>query len=526
MTDSTWTGFDTSRCWRLALALALTCTAGLLAACGGGSDSGPASAPVALTSNSVEPAPVSLTRSSVEPVGANCAAGGARRQTGFDANANGILDAGEITATTYTCNKAWGSAALIEADNAGSAVNPQVAFDRSGNALAVWAQHRGPGTATSIWSARYTAATGWGAPVLVETNDSGDAGNPQLAVDASGNAMAVWGQESGVIPFRRSIWASRYSAAGWGVPVLIETDDTGSADAPKVVMDAGGNALAVWVQDDGNARRINANRYSAATQSWGAAAFVDRPATEGSDDVQIALDGAGNAIAVWSQRVGNSSSVWSSRYAVAASAWGAPKLLVTDDALAATSPQIAIDAAGNAWAAWSQVVGTRTHIVANRYSAETGLWAGAAPLEAGPGDATSQKIAMDDKGNALAVWAQPEGARYDVWSSRYTAGTGWGTAVLIETDNAGTVGSPKVAFDTGGNALAVWMQSDGTRFNIWSSRYTAGTGWGAAAAIDTRETSDANNPQIAIDAAGNALAVWSRWRDTTGASDIWANVFK
>jgi hypothetical protein len=499
------------RCVLVAAALALT-------ACGGG-DGGPVSAapPAA--------APASLSSTAAEPAGARCAAGGVRTQNGADTNANSVLDAGEITTTTFACNKAWGTAAVIEADNAGSAFNPQVAFDKNGNALAIWAQHRGPGTTTNIWSSRYTAAAGWGAPVLVELDDTGDASDPQIAFDASGNAVAVWSQESAA-PVRRNIWANRYTAAGWGMPVLIETSDTSNAGEPKVVVDAGGNALAVWTQDDGTASRVNFNRYTAATGNWGASGFVDTSATPDSVDVQIALDGGGNAIAVWAQRVGNSSSVWSSRYAVAASAWNAPKLLVTDDALAATSPQIAIDAAGNAWVAWSQVVGTRTHIVASRYSASTGLWGTAAAIESGAGDTTSQKIAMDAAGNALAVWVQPEGARYDVWSSRYTAGTGWGAPALIETDNVGTVGSPQVAFDASGNALAVWMQSDGTRFNIWSSRYTAATGWGAGAAIETENASDAYSPQLAIDASGNALAVWFQWRDSTAASDIWANVFK
>ena len=36
-----------------------------------------------------------------------------------------------------TTDGAWGSAALIEIDNAGDALNPQIAFDSNGNALAV-----------------------------------------------------------------------------------------------------------------------------------------------------------------------------------------------------------------------------------------------------------------------------------------------------------------------------------------------------------------------------------------------------
>ncbi len=47
----------------------------------------------------------------------------------------------------------------------------------------------------------------------------------------------------------------------------------------------------------------------------------------------------------------------------------------------------------------------------------------------------------------------------------------WGTAVLIETDNAGSAYSPQIAVDAGGNAWAVWEQSDGTRYSIWANRY-------------------------------------------------------
>jgi hypothetical protein len=51
-----------------------------------------------------------LTKTTVEPVGANCATGGVKLEFGPDANANGILDAGEIVPalTKYVCNGAIG----------------------------------------------------------------------------------------------------------------------------------------------------------------------------------------------------------------------------------------------------------------------------------------------------------------------------------------------------------------------------------------------------------------------------------
>ena len=44
-----------------------------------------------------------------EPAGANCAYGGSKIGTGLDANANNVLDAGEISATSYVCTGAPGA---------------------------------------------------------------------------------------------------------------------------------------------------------------------------------------------------------------------------------------------------------------------------------------------------------------------------------------------------------------------------------------------------------------------------------
>ncbi len=45
-----------------------------------------------------------------EPAGSNCANGGSKVTSGLDVNANSILDAGEVTTTTYVCNGATGPA--------------------------------------------------------------------------------------------------------------------------------------------------------------------------------------------------------------------------------------------------------------------------------------------------------------------------------------------------------------------------------------------------------------------------------
>ena len=104
-----------------------------------------------------------------------------------------------------------------------------------------------------------------------------------------------------------------------------------------------------------------------------------------------------------------------------------------------------------------------------------------------------------------------------------TAPKAWGTATLIETENAGRAIFPQIAVDATGQALAVWTQSDGTQFNIWANRYTVGTGWGTAQLLETN-AGHAVRPQIAVDATGQALAVWEQHDGTRDS--IWANRYQ
>ena len=424
----------------------------------------------------------------------------------------------DFTWSFTTADGTWGVAELVEVDNPGTASSPQIAFDANGNALAVWYQR--DGTRYDIWSNRYEAGTGWGTPELIETDNAGDADSPQIAFDVNGNALAVWRQDDGM---RYNIWSNRYEAGtGWGTAVLIEADDAGPASSPQIAFDINGNALAVWRQNDGIRWNIWSNRYESGT-GWGTAVLIETEDAGSAESPQIAIDANGNALAVWSQSDGTRYNIWSNRYE-AGTGWGTAVLIEADDVDQAFNPQIAIDANGNALAVWSQSDGTRYNIWSNRYEAGTG-WGMPELIETdNAANALIPQIAIDANGNALAVWRQNDGIRWNIWSNRYEAGTGWGAAVLIETDNAGDADRPQIAIDANGNALAVWIQSDGARNNILSNRYVAGTGWGAPELIETDNAGGADRPQIAIDAYGRALAVWQQSDGTR--VNIWSNRFE
>lgn len=416
---------------------------------------------------------------------------------------------------TFTCDGAWQTAGMIDTDDAGDAGVVKVAFDTSGNAIAVWSQS--DGTRGSIWSNRYSPATGWSTPVQVQSS-SEDSNAPSIVIDASGNALVVWdASPDGVNEF---IYASRYTAAGgWTAEVQI-SGPTVSQGSNDIAGDANGDALTTWVQLDGSRPNIWAAHYTVAG-GWGPATLVSNGAGN-SRVARLAMDAEGNGASVWTQFDGTQYNVWSNRYD-AATGWGTAALIEVLDAGTAATPRVKFDSHGNAIAVWSQSDGTQSNIWSSRYISGTG-WGIPVLIEpVDAGDASLPRLAVDPSGDAVVAWQQSDGTRVSIWSNHYSVATGWGAEIMIQPAPAGDAAEPWVDIDSHGNALTVWAQSDGTHTAIWANRYVAGTGWSTAAPIETDTTGDAATPSVAMDGNGAALAVWEQV--DAGRDNIWANRF-
>ena len=146
--------------------------------------------------------------------------------------------------------------------------------------------------------------------VKIETDD-GYARAPQISVDNSGNALAIWYQSDGLLDTTRF---NRYNVndSSWGTAALIETD-AGHAYAHQITHDNSGNALAVWKEADGAIFSIRASRSSAGNDSWGASALIETDAGD-ADHPQIAIDGSGNALAIWQQDDGTQYNIRANKF--------------------------------------------------------------------------------------------------------------------------------------------------------------------------------------------------------------------
>jgi hypothetical protein len=111
-----------------------------------------------------------------------------------------------------------------------------------------------------VYAKRHTQASGWSVVEKIYSL-TGITLFPQVAMDGGGNAVALWGQTAGAVVDMAS---NNYVAGqGWSTAQLIESSIGTIAGNPwwLVAMDGSGNAFAVWIQaDGGNIPSVYASR--------------------------------------------------------------------------------------------------------------------------------------------------------------------------------------------------------------------------------------------------------------------------
>jgi hypothetical protein len=395
-------------------------------------------------------------------------------------------------------------ATIIPGQPAQNGDSPQIAFDHNGNALAVWSQN--DGSNYQIYYARYDGST-WSTTATVIPGQPAQFGySPQIDFDHNGNALAVWSQYNGS---DHQIYYARYDGSTWSTTAtVIPGQPAQYGYSPQIDFDHNGNALAVWYQSDGSNNQIYYARYDGFTWSTTATIIPGQPAQDGYSP-QIAFDHNGNALAVWSQYNGSNYKIDYARYDGAT--WSTPTIIPGQPAQFGYSPQIDFDNNGNALAVWVQNNSGKYQIYYAHYDDST--WS--TPATVIPGqpaqNGNSPQIAFDHNGNALAVWSQYNGSNYKIDYARYDGSTWSTTATVIPGQPAQDDSAPQIAFDHNGNALAVWYQYDGSKNQIYYARYNGSTWSTQATIIPGQPAQNGFAPQIAFDHNGNALAVWTQY---------------
>lgn len=380
----------------------------------------------------------------------------------------------------------------------------------------------------SVGTGRISGELGWCAAEEVGEGASYSS-EIDLAVDANGSLAVVWRDFSSA----EAVWFNRWTPdQGWGTPARLQAEEAPSRQ-PRVATDTNGNVIVVWDQSDcASSYDIWAKRWTV-DEGWVAAERID------SEDgmaryPEIAIDKSGNAFVVWTQGNGvGAPRVWSSRW-TREHGWGPAARLQSNDATA-YDPKVAAAANGSAVATWREYDGEGIYSLwLSRWDAIEG-WGAPEQVDAAQ-SVGLYDMALDSKGDALAVWSSGSGQGFDVglWSARWAGA--WEPPERVVDDRR--TRDPKVAFDGSGNATAAWMYwggADTGGARIWSGRWTPSQGWDDIVVL--HDMGDGNpcgasfcthgwswDPTLAVGSNGSALVAWKEAEENEERQrlDVWS----
>lgn len=384
---------------------------------------------------------------------------------------------------------------------------PRLAVSRSGLALVGWEGPNG-----EILVARKPAgAAPWIAPVVLSPCGH----NPAVAADARGDALIAWGGCGNTIGHQSAFLPAGDSQ--WERPVEMPTPST--AAELELAFDSHGDVFAVWADlshgEGEGGGNVEVTERASRTGTWAVPVKLleGRPrgpsganGEERGERPQIAAGGDQHAIVVWEQSSPGSprvveGAVLRQRYR----RWSTP-VRVSRAAEFAIRPQISLDGRGDAVVAWEAIATSATRAESAKLPAARNRWTPVATISRAI-QIDTLTFGMDPRGEALALWdvkqQAPEHEALVDGSARTLPSGRWHAFGPI-----GLGHEPSVSLGEAGRAVVVWGAGyyQGLQFVEADVRLTDHR-WLAPVRISSPARHSAV-PHVALDAAGDAVAVW------------------
>jgi PKD domain len=306
------------------------------------------------------------------------------------------------------------------------------------------------------------------------------------------------------------------SAAGWlpqvNVSKTVPSPSNSVLSLQDVALDGEGNAVAVWIQAGENGLEVIEGATRPAGGSWSKPVTISDTA-EFKVELKLVVDPQGDAAAVWIGYAAGEGEIVHAATRPAGGEWSEPVTLSTVGEQS-IEPEVAIDAQGNVTAIWVGGVGSEEGVVEASRLPAGDEWSEPVELSDDSRAGRSPQLAVDSQGEVTALWIlnlvnRDEGA---VQSKTLPAGGEWSADAVDVSSPDALATNPRIALDAQGDATAVWQVKDipagsGFHYSVQSALRTDGD-WGAPLTI-SREDALADKPNVAVDPDGNATVIWS-----------------
>ena len=302
----------------------------------------------------------------------------------------------------------------------------------------------------------------------------------------------------------------------------VNTYTTNDQARPAVAMDAAGNFVAVWrseVQKEGS-RGIYGQRFDPDGQKFGSEFLVNTSIGANQQQPDVAMDAAGNFVVSWNASDGSDEGIWARRY----NASGTP---ITGEFLVNTytdgrqlRPSIGMNDSGDfavAWARWNHSI--HEWFVCGRAYNAVGSPLGTEFVISQLPHGSNIDVAMDNSGDFAVAYHRNGDSNnrplgYYVRMRQYNADTSpKGDAVQL-TDNVDHTLSPSIATAGNGDLVITWSDGD-----IYAQRFdSSGNPVADAFVVNTTLAGSQYGPTVAMNDDGEAIIVWYD-------GDIWGQAY-
>ncbi len=443
--------------------------------------------------------------------------------------------------TTTTGTPGLLDPAIVSKPGQGGNYEPVVAMDAAGNAISVWRREVSSFPFTyELLARRYVVGSGWQEVQSLAGPTVQDIQPPVLTMDKStGKATLAWAVMRPLNTVTNMVTTDVVSrafdpATGWAAALAIDSDKPILSAGIALATDATGNVMAVWNRYEGQKTNLYASRLAVSGGSWSAPVSIENNNEFQALDynAQLAFAPNGDALVVWKRSV-TGGAIWANKYTTGAG-WGVNEQLALGSGSGPAPvrfidyPQLAVDGNGNAILTYTQqlfinpTAAYEVTLRTKRYSG--GTWsADSTPIGAAYNCSNCPnqfpaRVQANAQGQAVATWMTKEGSTYKVYASRTNSSGTWEQQVLNSNlpEFLDTALLPDAGIDDAGNITVVWSPSTSNNTsNIYSARYTAGTGWGAAQVLESYPDT-AQLPRIAMNARGSAMTVWLQFENAVG----------
>lgn len=306
-------------------------------------------------------------------------------------------------------------------------------------------------------------AGAWLKPVAL----NGSTGSsPSVSLDSAGNVVAVW-QTNPPSPAAGVVQGARHSIGPTGFTPLpdFSTDTTPmhANRSPVVVTNASGYGLVVWVNDVGGGNNDIQLETIAPDGTTGPLQMVPAGVpTGGYADPVAAMNANGDAVVAWLHNGNEVDAITRQGLSGTFTNVTTPDVLGTSSG--STPPAVAIDGSGNAIAVWDTPAGT---IQAKRHAAGASSWTGPDVVLPGSHSYSAPAVAANPTGQMVVAFIDTMGLSVSVSAVSGTVAAGWGLTPTVATlSDPGVTHGPAVVVDGNGGAAVGWSTSSAVQVSL------------------------------------------------------------